>query len=35
VKAGMYIVHLTARNPDNGDEDTETAPAVVATRLGK
>ena len=35
VKAGMYIVHLSVRNSENGDSETKTAPAVVATRLSK
>ncbi len=35
VRAGMYVVHLSAVNPDSGDETVETAPVVVATRLQK
>ncbi len=33
VKAGMYIIHLSVVNRRSGDEDTLTAPVVVATRL--
>ncbi|PIV81975.1 hypothetical protein COW53_01420 [bacterium CG17_big_fil_post_rev_8_21_14_2_50_64_8] len=33
VKAGMYIIHLSVVNRQTGDEDTLTAPVVVATRL--
>ncbi len=33
VKAGMYIIHLSVIDRRSGDEDTLTAPVVVATRL--
>ncbi len=33
VKAGMYILHLSVVDRRSGDEDTLTAPVVVATRL--
>ena len=33
VKAGMYILHLSVVNQTTGEEETQTAPVVVATRL--
>ncbi len=33
VPAGLYIIHLSSVDRKTGDEKTETAPAVVATRL--
>jgi len=33
VRAGMYIVHLSVVNNATGEEETKTAPVVVATRL--
>ncbi len=35
VRGGMYIVHLSVVNNQTGDEETATAPVVVATRLNK
>ena len=35
VPAGMYIVHLSVVDNATGDEQTRTAPVVVATRLSK
>ena len=35
VPTGMYIVHMAVRNRTDGDEESLTAPAVVATRLSK
>ncbi len=35
VPAGTYIVHLSVVDPKTGNEQTKTAPVVVATRLGK
>jgi len=35
VKAGMYIVHVLAIDPATGEQYTETAPVVVATRLSR
>ena len=35
VKAGMYIVHLSVVSNSTGEEETITAPLVVATRLSK
>lgn len=35
MRAGMYIVHLSVVNLQTGDEDTQTAPVVLATRLSK
>ncbi len=35
VKSGMYIVHALAIDPATGDQYTETAPVVVATRLSR
>ncbi|MCP4572975.1 MAG: lamin tail domain-containing protein [bacterium] len=34
-RAGMYIVHLSVVDNETGDEETETAPVVMATRLSK
>jgi len=33
VTGGMYVVHLSVVNKDTGEEETRTAPAVVATRF--
>ena len=33
VRAGTYIVHLSAVNEQTGHREEKTAPAVVATRL--
>ncbi len=35
VRAGYYILHLSAVDPATGEEFTTTAPVVVATRLSK
>ncbi len=35
VPAGMYVVHLSVVEKMTGEEQTETAPVVVATRLSK
>ncbi len=35
VRAGMYIAHLSVVNNATGEEETVTAPVVVATRLSK
>ena len=35
VRAGMYVVHLSAVDKRTGEEVTKTAPVVVATRLAK
>jgi hypothetical protein len=35
VPAGMYVVHLSVVDEATGDEETRTAPVVVATRLSK
>lgn len=35
VKAGMYIVHLSVVDKRTGDEESFTAPVVVATRLSR
>ncbi len=35
VPAGMYIAHLSVVAKATGDEETRTAPVVVATRLKK
>lgn len=35
VKAGTYVVHLSAVNAQSGQEEVVTAPVVVATRLSK
>lgn len=35
VRAGMYIVHLSVVDERSGEEETITAPVVVATRLSK
>jgi hypothetical protein len=33
VKAGLYMIHLSVVDNATGDEETQTAPVVVATRL--
>ncbi len=33
--AGLYVVHLSAVDPKTGNEETKTAPVVMATRLSK
>jgi hypothetical protein len=33
--AGLYVVHLSAVDPSTGNEATQTAPVVLATRLSK
>jgi hypothetical protein len=33
--AGLYVVHLSAVDPHTGNEETKTAPVVLATRLSK
>jgi len=33
--AGLYVIHLSAVNPKTGNEETKTAPVVLATRLSK
>ena len=33
--AGLYVVHLSAVDPRTGNEETQTAPVVLATRLSK
>lgn len=35
VKAGLYIIHLSAVDPASGELHTTTAPVVVATRLSR
>ncbi|MCP4293386.1 MAG: lamin tail domain-containing protein [bacterium] len=35
VRAGLYVLHLSVVNSRTGDEETTTAPVVVATRLSK
>ena len=35
VPAGMYVLHLSVVDERTGDEETRTAPVVVATRLSK
>jgi hypothetical protein len=33
--AGLYVIHLSAVDPRTGNEETQTAPVVLATRLSK
>ena len=35
VKAGLYVLHLSVVDKQTGEEETQTAPVVVATRLSK
>ncbi len=35
VRAGMYVLHLSVVGNRTGEEETKTAPVVVATRLSK
>jgi hypothetical protein len=35
VKAGMYVLHLSVVSIETGDEENQTAPVVVGTRLSK